>query len=113
REELSSTRGSPRARDYHDAIRVPLTRRPRPWSNMERVTTPARLRISRTVKEAIAAHRPVVALESTVITHGLPRPRNLEAGLRLEEVITTAGALPATIGVIKGDVVVGMNRDEL
>lgn len=80
---------------------------------MERVTTPARLRISRTVKEAIAAHRPVVALESTVITHGLPRPRNLEAGLRLEEVITTAGALPATIGVIKGDVVVGMNRDEL
>ena len=80
---------------------------------MERVTTPARLRIARAVQDAIAAHRPVVALESTVITHGLPRPRNLEAGIRLEEVATAAGALPATIGVIAGEVVVGLNREEL
>lgn len=80
---------------------------------MEHVTRPSRLRIAKSVQEAVRAGRPVVALESTVITHGLPRPRNLEAGQRLEAVVAEAGALPATIGVIAGEVVIGLNEAEL
>lgn len=80
---------------------------------MGRVTSHARLRISERVLDAIAAGEPVVALESTVITHGLPRPRNLEAGVRLEETVAVAGALPATVGVVGGTLVVGLDRDEL
>src|SRR5690606_18592908 len=70
-------------------------------------------RIGAHVREALRAARPVVALESTVITHGLPRPRNLEAALRLERVVEAAGAVPATVGVLDGEVVVGLARDEL
>lgn len=80
---------------------------------MGRVKIPASLRISKPVLDAISAGEPVVALESTVITHGLPRPRNLEAGKRLEQVVADAGALPATVGVIGGKVVVGLDADEL
>ncbi|HZJ09170.1 MAG TPA: pseudouridine-5'-phosphate glycosidase [Trueperaceae bacterium] len=77
------------------------------------MTSAARLRISKPVADAISAREPVVALESTVITHGLPRPRNLEAGRRLEAVVTAAGARPATVGVIGGELVVGLDADEL
>jgi len=59
------------------------------------------------VREAIAARRPVVALESTVIAHGLPRPANLETARRLEADIRAAGAVPATIAIADGMVVVG------
>lgn len=80
---------------------------------MGRVTPPGSLRISSRVSDALAASEPVVALESTVITHGLPRPRNLEAGTRLEDAVADAGAVPATIGVIDGTIIVGLDRDEL
>ena len=59
------------------------------------------------VREAIAARRPVVALESTVIAHGLPRPANLETAHRLEADVRAAGAVPATIAIADGMVVVG------
>ncbi len=59
------------------------------------------------VREAIAARRPVVALESTVIAHGLPRPTNLETARLLEADIRGAGALPATIAIADGATVVG------
>jgi pseudouridine-5'-phosphate glycosidase len=55
----------------------------------------------------------VVALETTLVTHGLPRPHGLEAALRLEALINEAGAVPATIGVLDGAVRVGMDRDAL
>jgi len=55
----------------------------------------------------------VVALESTVVTHGLPRPRNLEAARAVEAVVAAAGAVPATVGVIEGVLVVGLEPDEL
>jgi pseudouridine-5'-phosphate glycosidase len=65
------------------------------------------------VRAAIAEGRPVVALESTIISHGLPRPRNLEVALELEEVLRAAGVEPATVGVVAGTATVGLSRDEL
>src|SRR5690606_13435632 len=100
RQGAASAVGSGRARTVLDPRG--RARRPRPWSKMERVTSPARIRISAAVVDAVSAGEPVVALESTVITHGLPRPRNLEAGLELEAVVRAAGALPATVGIISG-----------
>ncbi|OGO68525.1 MAG: pseudouridine-5-phosphate glycosidase [Chloroflexi bacterium RIFCSPLOWO2_02_FULL_71_16] len=66
-----------------------------------------KLAVSREVREALDARRPVVALESTVIAHGLPRPRNLETARELERVVRDAGAVPATIAVADGQAVVG------
>jgi pseudouridine-5'-phosphate glycosidase len=65
------------------------------------------------VKEALSARRPIVALESTVIAHGLPRPQNIETARRLEEIVRTEGATPATVAVIRGEVCVGLNPDQL
>jgi pseudouridine-5'-phosphate glycosidase len=69
--------------------------------------------ISDEVRNALAANRPVVALESTVIAHGLPRPQNLETAQRLETIVRETGATPATIAVLKGKLRVGLSRDEL
>src|SRR3712207_2291269 len=70
-------------------------------------------RIGGEVKEALSEGRAVVALESTVIAHGLPRPLNLETALRLEEVVRDAGAVPATIAVLKGVPTVGLTEAEV
>jgi len=61
----------------------------------------------------LAENRPVVALESTVITHGLPIPVNLETARRLEAAVREEGATPATIGILEGEVRVGLDPDEL
>src|SRR5512146_1142579 len=55
---------------------------------------------------------PCVALESTVISHGLPYPQNLETALRLEDIVRSEGATPATIGVIAGQIIVGLARPQ-
>jgi pseudouridine-5'-phosphate glycosidase len=65
------------------------------------------------VAEALAAGRPVVALESTIIAHGLPRPRNLEVALELEAALRDAGVTPATVGVVDGRPMVGMPESAL
>jgi len=65
------------------------------------------------VRAALEGHRPVVALETTVVTHGLPDPEGLELAAELEAEIIRRGAVPATIGVLDGRVIVGMSRDEL
>ncbi|MFS8087391.1 MAG: pseudouridine-5'-phosphate glycosidase [Acidobacteriota bacterium] len=65
------------------------------------------------VESALAAKKPVVALESTVIAHGLPRPQNLETGHRLEQLVREAGATPATIAVLAGKFCVGLDDDQL
>jgi pseudouridine-5'-phosphate glycosidase len=65
------------------------------------------------VAEALAARRPVVALESTVLAHGLPRPRNLEVAMAMEEAVAAAGAVPATVGVVAGVPRVGMGRAQI
>ncbi|MFF9585046.1 pseudouridine-5'-phosphate glycosidase [Streptomyces achromogenes] len=69
--------------------------------------------MSEEVREAIGARRPVVALESTIITHGLPRPRNLEVALGLEEAVRREGAVPATVAVLDGRPRVGLDKEEL
>jgi len=56
---------------------------------------------------------PIVALESTVIAHGLPYPRNIQTALRLEEIIREAGASPSTIGIIAGEVIIGLDRAQI
>lgn len=71
------------------------------------------LRIAPPIREALRTGRPVVALESTVVTHGLPRPRNLALARRLEQVVRDAGATPATVGVVDGELVVGIDDGEL
>jgi pseudouridylate synthase len=54
-----------------------------------------------------------VALESTVISHGLPYPHNIQLALRLEEIVRAAGATPATIGIIAGEIIVGLDRGQI
>ncbi|WP_287416731.1 pseudouridine-5'-phosphate glycosidase, partial [Oceanithermus sp.] len=71
------------------------------------------MRTSREVHTALQSGDPVVALESTVITHGLPAPVNLETARRLEAAVREEGAVPATIGVLEGEVHVGLAPDEL
>jgi pseudouridylate synthase len=71
------------------------------------------VRIAPDVADALAAGRPVVALESTITSHGLPRPRNLEVARQAEDVVREAGALPATVGLIAGEVCVGLDDEEL
>jgi pseudouridine-5'-phosphate glycosidase len=69
--------------------------------------------VSEEVREAVDARRPVVALESTIIAHGLPRPRNLQVALELEEVVRQEGAVPATIAVLDGRPHIGLGKDQL
>ena len=71
------------------------------------------LRINPEVKKAIEEGLPVVALESTIISHGMPYPKNVETALRVEKMIRDHGAIPATIGIIDGDPVVGMTAEEI
>src|SRR5688572_20534832 len=71
------------------------------------------MRYSDPVRAALAERRPVVALESTLIAHGLPRPRNLDVARELEQTVYDHGAVPATIGVVGGECVVGLDDDEL
>jgi pseudouridylate synthase len=74
---------------------------------------PVKLRIHPEVKEALQTNKAVVALESTVITHGLPRPKNLELALALEAVVRNAGAVPATIGILNGDLIIGLTSHQM
>ncbi|WP_199272660.1 pseudouridine-5'-phosphate glycosidase [Streptomyces broussonetiae] len=69
--------------------------------------------VSEEVREAIDARRPVVALESTIIAHGLPRPRNLQVALELEDAVRQEGAVPATIAVLDGRPRIGLGKEQL
>lgn len=73
----------------------------------------ARIRIAPRVAEALAATRPVVALESTVVTHGLPQPDGVDVAMEMEQTIERASAVPATIGIFDGAVHVGLDRAAL
>ncbi len=57
--------------------------------------------------------QPAVALESTVIAHGLPYPHNVETALRMEEIVRSHGATPATIGIVGGQIIAGLNQDQI
>ena len=71
------------------------------------------LRINPEVAKALKENRPVVALESTIISHGMPYPKNVQTALEVEKVIRDHGAVPATIGIIDGDAIVGMTPEEI
>lgn len=73
----------------------------------------AYIHISDEVAEALQTRRAVVALESTVIAHGLPRPINMEIASRLDQIVRAAGATPATIAVLGGKLCVGLDEDQL
>ena len=65
------------------------------------------------VAEAIAAGKPVVALESTIISHGMPYPQNVQTALEVERIIRENGAVPATIAIIGGRLKAGLTAEEI
>ncbi|MEX1271045.1 MAG: pseudouridine-5'-phosphate glycosidase, partial [Acidimicrobiia bacterium] len=69
--------------------------------------------VAPSVDEALAAGRPVVALESTIISHGMPHPHNVETALRVEADILEAGAVPATVAVLDGMLRIGIGHDDI
>lgn len=71
------------------------------------------LRKSAEVHQALCDGKPVVALESTIISHGMPYPKNVETALLVEKCVREQGAIPATIGIIDGNIVVGMTPEEI
>ncbi len=71
------------------------------------------LHVSPEVSDALHSNRPVVALESTLITHGLPYPANVETALAMEAAVRESGAVPATIAILKGQITVGITPDDV
>lgn len=71
------------------------------------------IKISQEVQNAIKNNIPVVALESTIISHGMPYPKNVETALNVEKIIRENGCVPATIGIIDGTPIVGMSPEEI
>jgi len=72
-----------------------------------------RIRISEEVRDALESRRPVVAFESTIISHGMPYPRNRDTAMRAEAIARESGSVPATVAVMDGRIVVGLQGDEL
>src|SRR5689334_13434301 len=118
------TRGS--ARPRHSAVppwpvigrRPARSRRPVPswgWDNRvpRQATVRDRLAISDEVAAALTDRRPVVALESTLISHGLPYPQNLEVATASESAVRDAGAVPATVAIHAGRLLVGLDAAAL
>ncbi|MGG7162506.1 pseudouridine-5'-phosphate glycosidase [Clostridium ihumii] len=71
------------------------------------------LEINEEVKKALEEGKPVVALESTIISHGMPYPRNVETALNVEKIIRDNGAIPATIAILGGKLKVGLTNEEI
>ncbi|WP_272876542.1 pseudouridine-5'-phosphate glycosidase [Clostridium sp. Cult1] len=69
--------------------------------------------IKEEVKEALEEGKPVVALETTIISHGMPYPQNVKTALEVENIIRDRGAFPATIAILNGKIKVGLDRDEI
>lgn len=71
------------------------------------------VKIAPQVQDAIAAGKPVVALESTIISHGMPYPKNVETALQVEAMVKENGAIPATMALMDGKIVVGLTEEEI
>ncbi len=69
--------------------------------------------ISNELRDALNSGKPVVALESTIISHGMPYPMNVETALRVEKIIREGGAIPATIAILEGRLKVGLTKEEI
>ncbi|EFT6988237.1 pseudouridine-5'-phosphate glycosidase, partial [Escherichia coli] len=75
--------------------------------------SPELLQISPEVQDALKNKKPVVALESTIISHGMPFPQNAQTAIEVEETIRKQGAVPATIAIIGGVMKVGLSKEEI
>ena len=71
------------------------------------------LDINKEVLDGLRYYKPIVALESTIISHGMPYPENIETALALEEIVRENGAIPATMGIIKGRIKIGITHEEM
>ena len=71
------------------------------------------MKINPEIINALKENKPVVALESTIISHGMPYPKNVQTALKVEKTIRDSGAIPATIGIIDGEPIVGMTPEEI
>ncbi|MDX1417159.1 MAG: pseudouridine-5'-phosphate glycosidase, partial [Candidatus Promineifilaceae bacterium] len=71
------------------------------------------LQLGHEVELALDAGQPIVALESTVITHGLPYPQNVETAVMMETAVRESGAIPATIGIIGGQIIIGLSQEQM
>ena len=71
------------------------------------------LSVTPEIQAALAEGKPVVALESTILSHGMPYPQNLDFGRKVEQIIRDEGCVPATIAILDGKMKVGLNEEEL
>lgn len=70
-------------------------------------------RVNEEVEKALKENKPVIALESTIISHGMPYPQNVETAMKVESIIREAGCVPATVGIVDGVGVVGLSPEEI
>ena len=89
----------------------PFTRTFYSWTALRDRRAP--LDVHPEVEEALVNRRAVVALETALVTHGLPYPSSLEVPLALEGIVRSTGSIPATIGIIDGRIKIGLNKDEI
>ena len=71
------------------------------------------IKISKEIKNALEAGIPIVALESTIISHGMPYPQNLETAFLIEKIIREESAIPATIAIMDGNIKIGLTSNEI
>lgn len=71
------------------------------------------LQVSEEIREAMIAKKPIVALESTIISHGMPYPENVEMALNVEQIIREEGSIPATIAIMDGYIKIGLTKEEI
>ena len=72
-----------------------------------------KIQVSSEVEEGKKLRKPIVALETTIVSHGMPYPDNLNTALEVENIIREEGAIPATIGIIGGKIKIGMTKQEI
>ena len=71
------------------------------------------LKVSDEIGQALFDKKPIVALESTIISHGMPFPENIETAQELEQIVRDRGVIPATIAILNGEIVVGLNAEQM
>jgi pseudouridine-5'-phosphate glycosidase/pseudouridine kinase len=91
----------------------PISRLASTWTQSIQFRRNAPLDVHPEIQQAFADSKPVVALETTLVTHGFPYPHNLDIALSMEDIVRSTGSIPATIGIIGGRVKVGMTKGEL
>ena len=72
-----------------------------------------KIKVNRKVKEALENNKSIVALESTLISHGLPYPENINVAKESIKAVEDSGSVAATIGIINGDIIIGLNDNEI